>query len=63
MTYDRNTGARWRKEAGHDNPAGPLFASGDFAAADIACEANELTLVCTAHCGTDCSGSGNVQCC
>ena len=63
MSYTHDNTASWRLEAGSDNPAGPLFTSGDFAAADIACEASEATLHCTGGCGTDCSGSGTSNCC
>jgi hypothetical protein len=50
----------WRNEAGSDNPAGPLFAGGAFAAADIVSVAETPTIgkpcsVCTA--------SARVACC
>lgn len=46
----------WRG-GGQDNPAGPLFAAGVFAEADI------TTSECGATCGTWCSGSLTRDCC
>ena len=47
----------WRN-GGHDSPAGPLFAAGEFAEADIVnATAEYLT------CGTACSGSYTRYCC
>jgi hypothetical protein len=51
--------ARWRIQAGLDNPAGPLFTGGKNAEADIVCETGTLS----GKCGTACTGSGNYQCC
>ena len=48
--------AQWRNDE-HDNPAGPLFAAGEFAEADIVDAAPGIT------CGTYCTGSIRVQCC
>ena len=48
--------AYWRNH-GEDNPAGPLFAAGEFAEADIVNAAPALT------CGTACSGSFTRHCC
>ena len=48
--------AQWRNQE-QDNPAGPLFAAGEFAEADIV----NATPVIT--CGTACSGSFTRQCC
>lgn len=48
--------AKWRTDADEDNPAGPLFASGDFSESDIA---GVATLIC----GTVCSASLTRQCC
>ena len=49
----------WRDGA-QDNPAGPLFAAGIFAEADI------TSVDCggfTFNCGTACSGSYTRECC
>ena len=48
---------RWRNGESQDNPAGPLFASGQYAEADIVNATRGIT------CGTACSGSGINQCC
>lgn len=49
--------AQWRNNADQDNPAGPLFASGDFAETDIVNATPGYT------CGTYCTGSVHAQCC
>jgi hypothetical protein len=50
--------AQWRNQGEQDNPAGPLFAAGEFAEADIVnATAEYLT------CGTACSGSFTRYCC
>ena len=49
--------AQWRNGAEQDNPAGPLFAAGEFAEADIVNATQAWT------CGTACSGSITRQCC
>ena len=49
--------AQWRNHEDQDNPAGPLFAAGEFAEAEIVNAAPWLT------CGTACSGSVTRQCC
>jgi len=57
--------ARWRTSAGGDNPAGPLFASGRFAASDIASPGASLPVTidtCLRHCST-CTASRGYQCC
>jgi hypothetical protein len=57
--------ARWRTSADGDNPAGPLFASGRFAATDIASPGATLPLTidtCLRHCST-CTASRGYQCC
>ena len=61
---DMLTGAElvecWRNGA-QDNPAGPLFAAGIFAEADITsadCGGGP-----TFYCGTACSGSYTRECC
>jgi hypothetical protein len=48
--------ARWRSEE-QDNPAGPLYAAGEFAEADIVNATPGFT------CGTACSGSVGHPCC
>jgi Family of unknown function (DUF6229) len=50
--------AQWRNCAEQDNPAGPLFAAGEFAEADIVNATVEWWT-----CGTACSGSFTRQCC
>ncbi len=58
--------AQWRNEADAENPAGPLFAGGEFAASDIisATDLVTTTPACeTTHCGTACSGSAGNPCC
>jgi hypothetical protein len=51
--------ARWRNGAGQDNPAGPLFAAGEFAEADIVnATAKNTSLACSAA-----TGSCTVNCC
>jgi hypothetical protein len=49
--------AQWRDQGNQNNPAGPLFAAGEFAEADIINTTPGLT------CGTACSGSFTRQCC
>jgi hypothetical protein len=56
---------RWRTSADGDNPAGPLFASGRFAATDIASPGASRSLTfdtCLRHCST-CTASRGFQCC
>jgi hypothetical protein len=48
--------AQWRNRE-DDNPAGPLFAAGEFAEADIVNTTPGYT------CGTYCTGSVHAQCC
>jgi hypothetical protein len=65
MSY-KSLADQWRNDAGYDNPAGPLFASGEFATADIVAASDMMTLTpaCqTIACGTACSGSGTHECC
>jgi Family of unknown function (DUF6229) len=50
--------AQWRDHENQDNPAGPLFAAGEFAEADIVNAAAEYWT-----CGTACSGSVTRLCC
>jgi hypothetical protein len=50
--------AQWRNHGEQDNPAGPLFAAGEFAEADIVNATPEYYT-----CGTYCTGSVRVQCC
>lgn len=49
--------AQWRNHGEQDNPAGPLFAAGEFAEADIVNATSGYT------CGTYCTGSVHAQCC
>jgi Family of unknown function (DUF6229) len=49
----------WR-DGGQDNPAGPLFAAGIFAEADITSDCGGGP---THQCGTACSGSLTRECC
>jgi Family of unknown function (DUF6229) len=49
----------WREKAEADNPAGPLFASGEHAPADIVGLDDAPTL----QCGTNCTGSVRYLCC
>ena len=48
---------QWRNNPEQDNPAGPLFAAGEFAEADIV-NATAETIRCSA-----CSGSAGHPCC
>jgi hypothetical protein len=50
--------AQWRDQGNQNNPAGPLFAAGEFAEADIVNATAEYWT-----CGTACSGSITRQCC
>ena len=49
--------AQWRNHE-QDNPAGPLFAAGEFAEADIVNATSEFITRCSA-----CSGSAGHPCC
>ena len=49
--------AQWRNHGEQDNPAGPLFAAGEFAEADIVNATAEIT-----RC-SGCSGSFTHPCC
>jgi len=51
--------ARWRRSADADNPAGPLYAGGRYAEADLL----QKTGWPSGHCGTACSGSRTRYCC
>jgi hypothetical protein len=51
--------AQWRNEANDGHPAGPLFAGGEFAEADIIGDVG----IITKQCGSDCSGSHTRYCC
>jgi hypothetical protein len=51
--------SEWRNNAEQGNPAGPLFASGQFAQADIVCE----TWNGSGQCGTACTQSIDRMCC
>lgn len=57
--------ARWRSDAGDDNPAGPLFSSGPYAEVELA-EPTAAAGVQTHtinRCGTACTGSLGNDCC
>ncbi|GGA51585.1 DUF6229 family protein [Dyella nitratireducens] len=57
---------QWRNQADANNPAGPLYVSGEFAESDITSQSNAITLnvVCNSgRCGTVCSGSQGHPCC
>ena len=61
MQTTSETASRWRTDAAADNPAGPLYAAGKFAEADIASPGRTLTrLSCFAR--TACTAQGS-QCC
>ncbi len=51
--------AQWRTSAGADNPAGPLYASGEYAEADIIVAGWPES----GRCGTACTYSRTRQCC
>ena len=50
--------AQWRNDGEQGNPAGPLFAAGEFAEADIVNATSEFITRCSA-----CSGSAGHPCC
>ena len=50
--------AQWHNHGEKDNPAGPLFAAGEFAEADIVNATAEFVTRCSS-----CTGSSPVQCC
>jgi Family of unknown function (DUF6229) len=50
--------AQWRNLGEQDNPAGPLFAAGEFAEADIVNATGEFITRCSG-----CSGSFGHPCC
>lgn len=54
---------QWREEAGEDNPAGPLYISGEYAESDIASDRNRATMFTICGCGTACTGSIGRPCC
>ncbi|WP_266169882.1 DUF6229 family protein [Dyella subtropica] len=57
---------QWRSSANSDNPAGPLFVSGQFAEADItgATQIFSEDLFCgSGYCGSICTGSAIAYCC
>ncbi len=55
--------ARWRTDADGDNPAGPLYAAGDYAESDIA--APHMFNTSQARCSlvSICTGSLTIDCC
>ncbi len=50
---------QWRTDADASNPAGPLFAGGEYAEADIVGDVIHIT----GQCGTGCSASRTHYCC
>jgi Family of unknown function (DUF6229) len=50
--------AQWRNHENQNNPAGPLFAAGEFAEADIVNATAEFVTRCSS-----CTGSSPVFCC
>lgn len=50
--------AQWRDQENQDNPAGPLYAAGEFAEAEIVNASSEFITRCSA-----CSGSLHIECC
>jgi hypothetical protein len=50
--------AHWRNGGAQNSPAGPLFAAGEFAEADIVNATAEITWGCSS-----CSGSFTHPCC
>jgi Family of unknown function (DUF6229) len=59
MTRKEENVTRWRTQPGLDNPAGPLFVSGDHAPADIVGHDDAPTL----RCGSICTGTVPFSCC
>ena len=51
---------QWRTDAGSSNPAGPLFAGGEYVEADII---GDIIGGGTGICGTGCSASRTHYCC
>lgn len=57
---------QWRNLAGANNPAGPLYVSGEFAESDIISKSNTVSVdtVCgSGKCGTVCTGCNGHPCC
>lgn len=54
---------RWRSSAGFDSPAGPLYASGTFAEADIAAPDMVSTVARYSHGCSACTASLGHPCC
>ena len=50
--------SHWRNQENDDNPAGPLYAAGEFAEADIVNANSEFITRCSG-----CSGSAGHPCC
>lgn len=59
-TENLDLAAQWRDAVDAGNPAGGLFAAGEFAESDIVGEVNRNTL---GGCGTVCTGSATRYCC
>lgn len=58
LTRAQDLVAQWRTSADGDNPAGPLYASGRYAEADIVAGLQRASF-----CGTLCTYSGFFECC
>lgn len=54
--------SRWRTSPDGDNPAGPLYAAGAFAEADIVAPDMEVTFARCTGCST-CTASNTHECC
>lgn len=54
---------RWRSSAGADSPAGPLYAAGAFAEADIAAPDMVSTFARYTHGCSACTSSNGHPCC
>lgn len=57
-----DTVMRWRSSAGGDSPAGPLYAAGEFAEADIAAPDMVTTVARNSRCSL-CTASNAIPCC
>lgn len=62
MSAKKNAENFWLSSADSDNPAGPLYASGEFAEAEVV-GAADITITTNGRCGTACSASRTHYCC
>lgn len=53
--------AQWRNGGGQNNPAGPLFAAGEFAQADIVHATGKITGCCL--CSGSIQNTIHIECC